>query len=253
MKKMSKQEVLAYTLVAILALVITFGFLKIFSFEDSSDKDKNNNPITEDLVKELTNYIPNYRYYYNKYSNLTINEIGKVVYNYILNNKSNILVPITIDDFNGLEIDLTNIEPLSRLSQEDFLETAHYLFGQNEEVNLKDFSIDNNIKAIYINNSFLIYKVNDSEDIVYQEAKEYTKYEITDEGNTLIIFDRYVKCDITNDKCYKDSELRYPNSYNFIKDGEVVINKASSKAQSYKHTFKLENNHYVWYSSELDD
>lgn len=227
--KMSKKEKIAYLLVAIACLIITFAFLKIFAFED---KNKNYPKVDNDLLNELYNYIPNYHNYYYKLGNLTNIEITNTIIKYIENNESDL-----IQD-NSLKI-------------QDFELIGKKIFGQEIKFNHQDYLIDN-YELIYNEeqSSYTLNKLNEANS--YIEKREYDKYTILDDGKTIIIYDRYVLCDKENN-CYKDYERNYQYSFNFLKDGTIDLKNNLTKAASYKHTFKYEDNHYIWYSSELAD
>ena len=244
--KLTKKEILAYILVFIITMTLTFTFLKTFAFE--KNEHKVNNEVSEELIKRLYSYIPNYRSYYNKYQNLSSSEIGKVIYNYILNYNNSLLTNYSINELESNE----DVTPIGKIKKEDYEDVAYYIYGKDIKLNHQNLTLYPNIKALFKDDYYLIYKLNNYPDN-NKERRIYTSYELTDNGNTIIIYDRYIICDISTKKCYNDTEKRSLSNYSFIVNDEVDLENNMSRARAYKHTFKKVDNNYIWVSSEIDD
>ena len=245
--KMSKKEKIAYMLVAIISLIVTFSFLHFFAFEKDNE-DKKSLEVSEELVLKLYDFIPDYRLDYDKLANLSSSEIGRITYNYILKYENKLLENANITS------DEDNAKIIYQIKEEAWLDTIQKLFGKDSSFNAKEINFqDLKIKYVEDQNLYLVYQKENIELPNYEEKREYQKYEVTDNGEKIIIYDKYIKCDLTEEVCYNDAENRSVNSYKFITNGQVDLKNNLKQAKSYKHTFIYQDGHYIWESSELDD
>ncbi|MEG1142801.1 MAG: hypothetical protein RSE41_10245, partial [Clostridia bacterium] len=83
------------------------------------------------------------------------------------------------------------------------------------------------------------------------EAKRLDSYVVTNNGNTIIIFDNYLLCDLETSLCYNDAKKTKLNASIKLVNGKVNLSENVDKLIKYKHIFKFEEGHYFWYSSEI--
>ncbi len=256
MIKLKKKEILAYTLVFVLVLILYFLFFQIFAFEkDEKKEDLETYPeITNELIQELYSYIPDHNRYYVGYKHL-MGDVRQIpVYNYILKYNNKILGTITIDDLRNNNIIAPNegegeYVPLYKISQKDFEKNMEILYGKVDNYYHRSFSINSNTKAYYIENvGYLIYQKGLANERYITDAT-YEKYAITDSGATLLIYDRYAMCDVTTNECFGDRRGEGGKLAGVsISDGKIVGNKDSKK--EYVHKYKFADGKYYWYSTE---
>jgi len=262
---MDRKKKLLILIVGILTFTFIFTFYKIFSFEnkDGSDKTSAYYPyIDEHLINKLYGYLPIdaldrptvYETFYTKYSNLSQDVVLSMIYNYILNNDYFELLTLSKDEI-AKEIADENIVPLYKIKLEAFDRGGKIVFGSNAEIPRRNFSINGRIKATYVEGfGYYIYEIeNSTYEMDYISQNSYDKYLVTNNNDTIIIYDYFLKCDRENYTCYNDEKRKEPNSIIKNINGQVNLKDQTAYAQSYKHTFKFENGTYYWYSSESID
>lgn len=265
-----KKKMLGVLLAILFAVVFSAVFVKVFSFERKKDDEIEVNSyyptVNTEFIEQLYSYIPDYDdygrmtmygYLYTKYQNLSRDVVLGIIYNYIVKYDSSSLEKLTIQDLQSQNIGVDfseNLTPLYKVSLSKFLEVGKIIFGSNEVIPESDFIIDYETRAHYVNGvGYQIYKINSSQSPDFIVKKVYDKYEITNNNNTIIIYDYYVKCDKVGSACYDDEKRAKNNLVLKNVNGSIYLENRLSDAQGYKHTFKFEDGNYYWYSSELND
>ena len=139
-----------------------------------------------------------------------------------------------------------NIIPLYQIKEEVFRQTIKELFNENEK-GFVNFTIGN-IEAFYNedDNTFYIYQLATEASEDYVIIRQKTGYEITNQGQNLIIYDYFIKCNKLTQECFNDTRLTMPN-----RQIKYTANINPNTLVKYKHTFNLASDHYYWYSSEI--
>lgn len=258
---MNKKKIWLYIAVILLVIIIGFLFIKIFNFNNEA---KNNNKelpeVSNDLIQELYSYLdiynPNgvmtmYSKIYTTKNNLNADVLEKVILNYIVNYDKSKLENLTIDELKQENIDGT---PLYKIKTEVFNSSLIKLFGKDTKINLKDFTYQENIKAINTSNKeyFYIYQTNDNINNIYEIFKKMDRYLVTDNNKTIKIYDYYLKCNKETAICYNDERNSYINN-NIKYSINLNLDDYVNYLTLYEHTFKYENGNYYWVSSNAVD
>lgn len=265
---MKTKKIIMCIIAVILVVVICVLFVNIFKFKDNPDqKPQIDTPeITEDTINALYSYIPvnemglhtMYTGYYNTINNISNDIILSMVYEYILNFDEFSLESTSLEELTNANIlnssDNTNdLKPLYKISVELVNEIFPKIFGSEAEFRLADFRYNYNTLGRLDSSSTYFYIFNntplstDKNDIVFRNI---TKYAVTNNNETIEIYDYYLKCDLNTNNCYNDEEKRLLN--NSIKYSENFdIKNHLDNTVSYKHTYKYEDGYYYWFSSDL--
>ena len=153
---------------------------------------------------------------------------------------------------NSLTINAQVYTPINKISVSEFNAIFPIVFGDATLFNIDDFRYDYDT-LLNLNDTFDYYFVynipleNTNNDIVFRDI---VRYAVTDNGQTIEIYDYYLKCDLNNNNCYNNerktelnSSIKYSNNFN--------INNYSDLLTIYKHTYKYNNGNYYWFSSEV--
>lgn len=260
---MNKERIVPYLIVSVLVIGFILIFTKVFSFEHKEGVDEVNAyypKIDDAYIQELYHTIPDrdiegmttmYSFEYTKFSNVSYASILRMVYNYMIEKNEVKLPKLTKEDLLTQNI-IEEVKPLYKIPLKEFEEIGSFLFGSNEKLPRVNFTISSKIQAKYITDvGYYVYETPAertlSEDLVERVLNKYT---ITNNGNTILIYDFYVKCEKDSTKCYDDEKRKIPNTYIKNNNGSIFLKNKLSNAQGYMHTFKFENDHYYWYSSE---
>lgn len=264
---MKREKIIIIFITAILVVVLIALFLKVFSFES----DKNNNetleyPLIDDkyiekLYKNLDGHDEKargsiYNGYYSKYANLSQEVVLAMTLNYVYNNDPFKLKVFSINELKEKNIiknyeNLENYKALYKISEKDFLEGGIKLFGKNSNIQLNNFTAADNIRGYYDKKEKVVLVYEKKGGTSNQEIfKNNLKYTVTNNNNTIYIYDNYINCNHENKNCYNDDKMQNINAeYKIVNDALSKDNLNS--AATYKHVFQFENGYYYWYSSEL--
>ena len=240
---MNGKKAMMIAIVAVIVVLLGYILPIVFSFE-GKDSDVNSfKQVDDSYINVLYSYLPtdNYSSVYNNYNayfttknNLSKNMLMAMTYNYIVT--SDRFKLITLDDNEKEE------QALYKISLIDFRKAYQTVFSVDDFQPI-DFEY-NNIKGIIKNEYVFIYNNNVSED--YVNYKNINSYALTNNGEEIIIYDYYVKCNRITNTCYNDANMTIPNSrvnsINNINEDNLV---------KYKHVFKYDKGSYYWYSSEV--
>lgn len=264
------KKIIMYVIVAILVVIVSIGFVKIFAFEKESTKDdiKQTYPeVNKELIDKLYSYIPisddyerttMYSNFYTKFQILSQDVVQSMVYNFIIKHDEFKLLGATINDLRDNNViksyeSENDFKALYKIKLSDFENAKNRVFGKEEKLISSSFNITANLKAFYIeDDSYIIYEQNsnlDRDEFVVKKA--YDKYILTDDNNTIKIYDYYIKCNVNTSDCYNDEKKTMGNRSIKNIDGVINFENNLSNAQGYVHTFKFEDGYYYWYSSEL--
>lgn len=263
---MKTKKIIMCVIAALLVIAICIIFVTVFDFEKEQDPQITPNNVTEELINQLYSYIPTnemglhtmYTGYYNTINNISNDIIESMIYEYILEFDEFKLESVTFEEMTSAGVlnnsDNTNdLQPLYKVNVSVFNETFPKIFGTEATFRIADFRYNYNTLGRLDDNSNYFYIFNntplqtDKNDIVFRNI---TKYAVTDNNNTIEIYDYYLKCDLNTNNCYNDEEKRLLN--NSIKYSDNFnINDYLNNVVTYKHTFKYENDYYYWFSSDL--
>lgn len=246
MKKSTKLLfIIAVVLLVVLAILI---FLKVFMFDNTTI----DNNVNKELVEQLYEYIPDdneyqinsiYTTHYVQFNNINYSTISIIIYNYIINNEEFLLEKVNDNEVSNL----SNV--LYKIELADFKKCMNIIFGDDVSYEPKDFTIDNTKSAKVINNYIYVYESNNDLKDNYIVYKQYDSYTITDDGNTIQIYEYYLKCDKTTFICYDDDNTSYINNKVKYSDN-LNINDYKDNLRKYVHTYRLKNDNYYWESIE---
>ena len=261
---MQKKKIFMYIILILLVIGICISFIYIFNFNKPEDKTENDIPeVTEPLVEKLYSYLPEnetglqsmYVGYYTTFNNIGSDIIQSMIYEYVLNYERDSIENVTTEDMevNSITINGVNYNPSSKIKVTVFSDIFPLMFGKEATFNARDFRYSYNI-SVRLNETkdyYYIYEnidyQNNVNDIIFRDIN---KYAVTDNGETIEIYDYYLKCDLNNNNCYNDerkaklnNQIKYTSDFNIenYKDDLVI----------YKHSFKYDNGNYYWFSSEL--
>ncbi len=248
---MSKvKQLTLYIIVVFLIVGIIWLFLKIFAF-NKDNNTINYQEVTSEQVEELYSYLPTlsvssmssmYNNIYTAGNNLNYAIINLMAYNYIKEYDSFKLESVTSVDKSNV-----NQSVIYKISKENMDSVIKKIFGQDIKYDYKNFNIDESTSGLYKDNYLYIYnKENVANYVIYKNKVSYT---VTDNGNTIKIYDYFLKCDKVTKMCYNDDAMTMVNGYITYQENMVV--NESSNVQMYEHTYKLENDHYYWLKTEL--
>lgn len=264
---MDKKKKLLILVVGVLTVTIVTVFWKMFSFENkdgSTDVSAYYPYINDNLIEKLYSYIPEdyldrstvYGSFYTKYPNLSLDVVLLMVYNYIVNNDYFEMLSLSEDELKQNLMTSEDVLPLYKVSLEVFERDGKIVFGNMIDIPKKSFAIDGKVKALYVEGvGFYFYEmVNQTVDVDYIIERKYDKYVVTNNNDTIYIYDYFVKCDKVGYTCYNDEKRKEINSViKNVNGNSVNLENNLNYAKGYKHTFKFEDGHYYWYSSESID
>lgn len=232
--------------------ILIFLFFKLFTFDTN---DKKENIIDDSLAKEIYEKLTtdevgvNYTFYnaFNtKYTNLSPEFVAKIAYLDLTSSYEE----LTPEEFETIVLpNLPNefeYNPLVKIDGNTFNDKIKSIFGDDIEIINTNFVIDEKQRGYYDQkrNYVYIYESNDIKTKYYTERK-MIGFEEKNNGDTLIIYDYFIKCEPDTKKCYNDDHLVNPNN------NVTLDNVDITKGATYKHTFKKINNKYIWDSSNL--
>lgn len=262
---MKGRKIIIYVVVILLVAVLCIVFLNVFDFEKDEKVNKTTPEVTEELIHQLYSYIPKnemglhtmYTGNYNTINNISNDIVQSMIYEYIENYDQFQLEYTTIDELVSEDILLSteqvaDITPLYKVKVDVFKEAFPLIFGQEESFRIADFryNYDTVAKINPTADYYYIYHnaplSTDKNDVVFRDI---TKYAVTDEGQTIEIYDYYLKCDLNTNNCYDNEDKTKMN--NLVKySTNFDINSVIDNLAVYKHSFKYEDGYYYWYSSE---
>ncbi|MDE6284876.1 MAG: hypothetical protein K2M17_03950 [Bacilli bacterium] len=264
---MKKNTIWLYVAAFTMAFLICTLFGKIFAFENQKEDNYDLYPKLDDAyIQKLYSYIPEkddfgrttmYGYFFTKFANLGHDIILSIIYNYMVENEKDKLSPLSMDEFRNYfnireDQSAEEFHPMYKITYEDMETIGKRIFGQDAEIPKGKFTVSLKTKAIYVDGEgFYIYDINNDEESSTIVERIFYKYAITDNNNTIYIYDYYVKCEKNTFKCYDNEKGTKLNSVIINDNGNIYLANHLDSAQSYTHTFKFEDGGYYWYSSEL--
>lgn len=257
---------LIYVIVILLVIGICFLFITVFNFEGNKENETEIPEPTENLISQLYKCLPenemNYQTMYTgnyvRLHNISNSIIESMIYNYLKSFNNSKLETTSIEEMQAAGVIATNdnindITPLSKVKVEVFKDTYPLLFGSSKELTVENFRYNYNTEAVVDGNSEYYYFYentpleNNDNEIIF---KDIVRYVVTENNQTIEIYDYYLKCDLNNNNCYNDERKEDIN--NTIKyNANLNIDNYIDNLTTYKHTFKYEDGYYYWYSSEL--
>lgn len=263
------KKIIMYIIVVILVIVFAITFVNVFAFEKNKDNVDNTlySNVDNELVFKLYSYILKddpleratmYSYYYTKAQNLNYDVILSMIYNYMIKYDSSKLQLINLEDLksNGVNsgvVDESNFKALYKMSLNDVIEVGKIIFGKDVEIPKTSFNMSSSLKGHYLEeDGYLIYEdYRNIKEVDYIVKTKFDKYVITDEGNTLLIYDYYVKCDKNGSMCYDDDKRKIQNKRIRNYNEKIDLENNLVNAQGYLHKFVYEDGNYHWFSTEL--
>lgn len=268
-KFMKTRKIIMCIIAVILVIAIMFLFVNVFAFEDDPVE---NTPtattpeITEDLINQLYSYIPEnemglhtmYTGYYNTINNISNDIILSMIYEYLLEFDEFSLEATSLDELTINNVLLSNdnindLKPLYKISVDVVNETFPKIFGESQTFKIANFRYNYNTLGRLDSTNSYFYIFNNTpletnkNDIVFRGI---TKYAVTNNNETIEIYDYYLKCDLNTNNCYNDEEKKLLNN-NIKYTDNFDINNYLDKTVTYKHTYKFEHDYYYWFSSDL--
>ena len=247
-----KEKIIVGIIVLLIVGVLIFLFFKVFSFNVNVRKEKSIDDTKAKEVYEMltTDEVGVYYTFYNafntKYSNLSPEFVSKVAYLDLTKSYEK----FTQEEFDRIVLpnlsDELSYDPITKINGKTFNDKIKSIFGDNVEITNTNFVINETQSGYYDQerNYVYIYESNDIKTKYYTERK-MIGFEEKNNGDTLIIYDYFIKCEPDTKKCYNDDHLVNPNN------NVTLDNIDITKGAKYKHTFKKINNKYVWDSSNL--
>ena len=239
-------------IVLIIVIILIFLFFNIFKFNANVKKE---NIVDDSYVKEIyENMITDefgvsytfYNAFNTKYNNLSPEFVSKIAYLELDNSYEN----LTQEEFDTIVLpnisNEYNYEPIAKINGKTFNDKIKSIFGDNVTIKNTSFVIDEKRSGYYdeMSNYIYIYESNNIKEKYYTK-REMIGFEEKDNGDTLIIYDYFIKCEPITNKCYNDDHLVNPNNNVTYNDIDI------SKGAKYKHIFKKINDKYMWDSSNL--
>ena len=251
-------------MVALLVGIMCIVFINVFDFEKNEEENKTNiNEIGEETVKELYSYFlkdnslgikGTYTNGYVHYQNFNNVMLKAMIYQYILNNDKQSLEKLTQEELDSV-LNQKGFTPIHKISKNKFEEVLNIIFEPDATVVYNDFNYSDNISLHYANDYYYVYNNNNnnnsttkSDDYIY---KNMIRYAIAENGNVIKIYDNYLRCDLSTNRCYNDEAKESVNS-NIVYSDNFNISNYKDNLTTYEHTFRFnaENNRYYWDSSQ---
>lgn len=262
MKDKDSNKWLKYLLVILLVILIVSLFIFLFGFERDNEEESPN--IDEELINQLYSYLPTnpmsyqtvYTGHYIRLTNIDNTIISSVIYDYIKEYEPDVIEETSLEEFetNNLIHDTAQVvNPLCKIKVEEFLKVYPQIFGSSNELDIANFRYDYSTLAVVDANQTYYYFYtttplsNSSNEVVY---KDIIRYALTDNNTTIEIYDYYLKCDLNTNSCYNDERKNNLNNQITYSSNFDIANYTNNLV-TYKHTYKYEDGHYYWYSSEL--
>lgn len=247
-----------YLVVILLVIGICILFISIFAFEDDKKELTIPEPNEEQvgilyqiLPENPMNYQTMYTGSYTRLHNISNDIIQSMIYAYLKNFDNSKLEATTIEEISATGAVLNGeITPIAKIKVAEFNLVYNQIFGPDSELKLEDFRYDYQTLAEVSDDYYYIYETtpltNSDNEVVF---KDIIRYAVTENNKTIEIYDYYLKCDLNDNTCYDDERKTKVNTK--IKYSEDLnIEDYLDNTVTYKHTFKYNEGHYYWYSSE---
>ena len=256
---MKNEKLLIIIGVCLMLTFLIWTFFTVFDFENKpaintlkvtdSDVEKIYQSIKDD--KYLSRYTV-YSGFKTAYDKLSYDYVATTAY-YKLLEKQKLINDLSMTDLQeaGIAINTREVSPLAKVSLDVFNDQIKELFGDDIEIENTSFKITNRINGCLSKDQkeIYIYEENVGETEYFMQ-RTMDSYATRDNGNTLIIYDYFIKCQSENETCYNDDRMAMPNHY--VKFSNNALTSTSVKNQAkYMHTFKWKDDHYYWVSSEI--
>lgn len=249
-----------YLVVILLVIGICILFITVFAFE--SDKDSVLIPepseeqieiLYEILPENPMNYQTMYTGSYTRLHNISNDIIQSMIYSYLKNFDNSKLEATTTEEISASGATINGeITPINKIKASEFKRVYNQIFGPDTELKAEDFRYDYSTLAHLNGDYYYIYEAtplpNSTNDIVF---KDIIRYAVTENNTTIEIYDYYLKCDLNDNNCYNDERKTKINNKIKYSD-EFNIEEYIDELTTYKHTFKYNDGHYYWYSSETE-
>ena len=263
---MKKRKIIMVLIAILLVILLITLFITLFDFENEPNDTDNLPKVTEELINELYSYIPKnemglqtmYTGFYNQIANLSNDIIQSMIYEYIKNYDEFKLETTSLEEMYASGVldstsNTNDITPLYKISLNEFNAIFPKIFGKNAEYRNENFRynyntllrLDSNNEYYYVyNNTPLTSNLND---VVFRDI---TQYAVTNNNETIIIYDYYLRCDLNTNICYDDERKREVSNVTYTEDFD--INNYLDELATYKHTYRYEDGYYYWSSSEKE-
>lgn len=256
----NNEKIIVILGVLIMLTFLVWIFLTVFKFEKNSKIDTFN--VTDEEVAKVYEInsqetdFARYTFYSGykiDYDDLAYDYVATLAYQELLK-ENKLSTDVTIDDLKdaGVAINIRDVKPLYKITVNSFNEKIKYLFGNNITIENTSFKINNNLFGCLSSDkeNIYIYEENSEEEEKYYVLKEFDSYGTQDNGKTLVIYDYFIKCNKETKDCFNDDRMAMPNHY-LKYENNVLSNLDKSMRAKYEHTYKWDNDHYYWVSSEL--
>ncbi len=256
---MKNEKILVVLGVCIMLTFLIWMFFTVFNFESKtpistlkvtdSDVEKIYQSIKDD--KYLSRYTI-YSGFKTDYDKISYDYVATMAY-YKLKEENKLISDLQMTDLQeaGIAINTREVSPLAKVSLDVFNAQIKELFGNNIEIENTSFKITNRLNGCLSNDQkeVYFYEENVTENEYFMQ-RTMDSYATRDNGNTLIIYDYFIKCQSDSGSCYNDDRMAMPNRYVKFSNNKLSSTKVDNQAK-YMHTFKWEDDHYYWVSSEI--
>ena len=256
----NNEKIIVILGVLIMLTFLVWIFLTVFKFEKNPKIDTFN--VTDEEVAKVYEInsketdFARYTFYSGykiDYEDLAYDFVATLAYQELLK-ENKLKEDVTIDDLKeaGIAINTRDVKPLYKIDINSFNEKIKYIFGKDVTIENNSFKISNNLFGCISqdNENVYIYEENIDADEKYYVLKEFDSYGTKDNGQTLIIYDYFIKCNKETKDCFNDDRMAMPNHNLKYEDGSLSNSSKNNRAK-YEHIYKWDNDHYYWVSSEL--
>ena len=203
---MQIKKIIMYIIVILLVIGICVLFVNLFNFNDKVENDIPE--VTEELVDKLYSYIPEneigyqamYMGYFNTFVNIGSDTIQSMIYDYILNYEKDLIENVTNEEIqvNSITINGVGYNPSSKIKVSVFEDIFPLIFGKENTYSVNDFQYSYEVRGklnetkdyFYIFDSI---QTNNTNDLIFRDI---TRYAVTNNRETIEIYDYYLKCDL---------------------------------------------------------
>ena len=247
------KKIIMYIVVILIVLGLGFMFIKVFAFDKNENIEVTDIPeVTDALVQKLYNILPTtnrfsqYSVYTGDYktkSSTSYNAMGIMTMNYINTFDEFKLELVSEEERNNINGSL-----LYKINKDTFLNDSKTILGPEVSFKPDNLEISDSVKIKLVNDYYYVYEIpqEESESVYY---KIYDSYTVTDNKQTIKIYEYYLRCNKNTTTCYDTEKDDVVNNY--IKYQENInILDYKEHLKKYEHVFEYDQNHYYWKSTQ---